>query len=399
MRAIFFSLLVLLFPTLNANPIIDSNHHFSFDLFESLKNESNPVLSPFSVESSLLMTYFGAKGLTEIEMRKALDLKISQPSLPEAFRHMWTGLFFTNKSKDKSPILSGNAIWVDEKFEVLPVFQFLIQKNFFASVEQTTFSNPDTAVNTINDWVSSKTKGHIKDAVSSEEISGSTRMALVNATYLKALWEKPFSKKMTHFAPFYVREGVHNQVSMMHQIESLPFSENEQFSCVALPFKNVLPENLACVVVLPNQDQALDYTSLSKLLTNLKRRRVDLFIPTFLFEKRYILNQQLMKLGMIKPFSTGADFSGITGKKNLYLSDVVHSCYFSLGESGVEAAGATSASLNLKSIGHQENAVRFEANRPFYYLIVDLKTEMIFFMGRFDKPEPLPVKKSFFSLG
>ncbi|MCI5052189.1 MAG: serpin family protein [Simkaniaceae bacterium] len=402
MRLIICSLLSLSFIFANQrDDLIAANQNFSFKLFSQFKESQNPILSPFSIESCLYMTYFGAQGLTEIEMKHALDLQGLKEKLPDNYRRLWAHLFNGPKAKDRAPLTLANSIWIDDKTAPLPIYQFIVQKNFRGTAEMTSFNNPDHAIQTINDWIATKTKGKIKQLLTSEDVNASTKMVLANAIFFKANWKLPFNKKLSYRAPFNVRDNVTQHVNLMHQIEEHKYSESPFGQCIALPFRSAHPKDLAFVVFLPalGKENTITFPQLSNLIDELQEKRVDLFLPTFEFEKNYSLSKPLMQLGMIKPFSTSADFSGITGEKNLYLSSVAHGTYFSVNEAGVEASGATSASLNLESMATAKDALRFEATRPFHYFILDLESKMIFFMGRFDKPEQAPVKKSFFSLG
>jgi serpin B len=88
---------------------------------------------------------------------------------------------------------------------------------------------------------------------------------------------------------------------------------------------------------------------------------------------------------MIDAFSPGAaDFSGIDGTKNLYVSNVLHKAFISVDEEGTEAAAATAVTFDRTSV--DPNEVAFYVNRPFIYLIRDKETGTILFMGRIVNP-------------
>ena len=65
---------------------VDGNTAFALDLYQKLKDQpGNLFFSPYSISTSLAMTYAGARGQTESEMAKALHFNPAQTNLPAAF--------------------------------------------------------------------------------------------------------------------------------------------------------------------------------------------------------------------------------------------------------------------------------------------------------------------------
>jgi serpin B len=113
-------------------------------------------------------------------------------------------------------------------------------------------------------------------------------------------------------------------------------------------------------------------------------KKVDLWLPRFRVETQYNLNQPLKNLGMNSAFSGDADFSGMTGNKELFISDVAHKAFVEVSEEGTEAAAATGAVMSKTSLVKK---VEFRADHPFIYLIKDNRTGSILFMGRLFEPK------------
>ena len=134
-------------------------------------------------------------------------------------------------------------------------------------------------------------------------------------------------------------------------------------------------------------ESKLTAETLKTLRAGMTSVQVDLRLPQFTVESEAVLNETLKRLGMPTAFSQDADFTKITGQKDLYLSEVRQKTFVKVDETGTEAAAVTSAVIAVKM------AVRtkpFYANRPFLYLIV--KDNEILFFGRFAKPDaPVPV--------
>jgi serpin B len=115
-------------------------------------------------------------------------------------------------------------------------------------------------------------------------------------------------------------------------------------------------------------------------------QEVDVFLPRFKFDTRYLLGSNLSAMGMPDAFIEGlADFSGITGKKDLYITSVIHQAMIDVNEEGSEAAAATAVVMGSKSI-RIETPETFRADRPFFFVIHHNATGSILFMGRVSNP-------------
>jgi len=95
------------------------------------------------------------------------------------------------------------------------------------------------------------------------------------------------------------------------------------------------------------------------------------------------LTNAFKSLGMTAPFSN-ADFSGISDKYNLVISDIIHKAFIKVDEKGTEAAAATAIILGRDTTASSYPI--FVADRPFIYLIRDTQTKAILFMGRVMDP-------------
>ena len=80
-----------------------------------------------------------------------------------------------------------------------------------------------------------------------------------------------------------------------------------------------------------------------------------------------------------------ADFSGMDGARDLFISDVLHKAFVAVDEKGTEAAAATAVIMELTSAPADE-PISFTIDRPFLYLIRDGQTGTILFLGRVVNP-------------
>jgi serpin B len=89
-------------------------------------------------------------------------------------------------------------------------------------------------------------------------------------------------------------------------------------------------------------------------------------------------------MGMPTAFGDGADFSGMDGTRNLYISDVIHKAFVSVDEGGTEAAAATAVIIAELSVQVPELEMKIDS--PFIYAIRDNETGSILFLGRVMDP-------------
>jgi serpin B len=146
------------------------------------------------------------------------------------------------------------------------------------------------------------------------------------------------------------------------------------------------------VILLPDEEHfeafeaGLDENWLEGALTNLQHTNLDLSMPKFTYESEFMLSQALRQLGMTNAFDERqADFSGMDGSRELYLKEVLHKAFVAVDEEGTEAAAATAVVVGVTSM--PPPPVKVEVDRPFIYLIRDMETNTILFLGRVLNPQ------------
>jgi serpin B len=112
---------------------------------------------------------------------------------------------------------------------------------------------------------------------------------------------------------------------------------------------------------------------------------VDLALPKIRLETRYQLARTLEQMGMRLAFGGGADFSGIDGRRGLFIAKAIHQTFLQVDEKGTEAAAATALVMN-ESSGPPPPRIRFHADHPFFFLLRDNRSGSVLFMGRIGEP-------------
>jgi serpin B len=376
------------------NSLVDGNTAFAFDLYQALRGEQgNLFYSPYSISLALAMTYAGARGETEQQMADTLHFILSQDSLHPAFNSLDQQLASRGKGakgKDDQGFRLNivNAIWGQQDYKFLSDYLDVLAENYGAGLRLLDFINePEESRVTINDWVSDQTEGKIKDLIPQGVIDALTRLVLTNAIYFNAAWLNPFNEKMTHDGTFHLLDGSEVTVPMMHQTESFGYAEGEGYQAVELPYDG---SQLSMVILLPEPgnfasfEQSLDADYVGAILTALADKQVALTMPKFEFESEFSLTDTLAAMGMPVAFSDKADFSGMTGNRELSITDILHKAFVSVDESGTEAAAATAVVVGLTAVPAQP--VQVTLDRPFIFLIRDIETGTILFVGRVMNP-------------
>lgn len=365
---------------------------FSFSLFGQLsagKKGENIFVSPYSVISALTMCYAGARGETENEMSQALSIA------PDIHKSMGALISELNTvPADVAQVKTSNAMWPAKGTKVLPEFSQTLRTWYDASLTPLNYkANPEAARHVINKWVSKQTNKKIEDIIQPGLLTKNTAMVLTNAVYFKSNWGTSFDPEKTRPAPFWAEPNQSVKITMMSRTDdNINYAKLNGAEMAELPYAG---GRFSMIVMLPDKssnidalEHAMTAQQVAQWAASMSPKRVKLFIPKFKQENDYDLAQVLAKMGMPSAFKAGtANFSGITGERNISISDVVHKTFIEVGEEGTEAAAATAVIMMKTSLmPQQKDAIEFRADRPFIYLIKDNNSGAVIFIGKYAKP-------------
>jgi serpin B len=373
--------------------LVENNNAFGFDLYQSLQTQGrNLIYSPYSISLALAMTYAGARGETESQMAQTLHF-LPQDQLHSAFNTLDLQLAERGKAQSKDETLLqlniANAVWAEQTYPFLQGFLDTIALNYGAGIRLADFINQyEAARKEINNWVSDQTDGKIKDLIPEGVLNADTRMALINAIYFKANWLIPFNPDSTQDAPFHLLDGSEVTVPLMNQDAFIPYAKGDGWQAIELAYQG---KTAAMDFIVPDEgrfeevESSLDYETASTILPSLQPTSVKLALPKFKFESEFGLADQLTALEMRDAFDPDkADFSGMTERDDLYISAVVHKAFVAVDEKGTEAAAATAVIVGVTSAPMLD--VTLTIDRPFIFLIRDIPTGQILFLGRVLNP-------------
>lgn len=374
--------------------IVDANNQFALDYYSKVKEKEigNIFFSPFSISSAFVMTYEGARGQTADEMRSVFYF----PEDENLRRSEYASLFSEiNKGNKEYELTSANALWAERNYRFLENYLGNVETYYGGKATNLDFvNNSEGSRVRINDWVEDQTKSRIKDLIPSGAINGSTRLVLTNAVYFKGEWIKTFNEDETKEEDFRTNENETVKVQMMRRLDeeaTFGYMENDYLQILEMPYSG---DELSALFLLPKDDSLEDLEdllSIENLLgwkRNLKEQQVKVYIPKFKFETKYFMSGDLREMGMPLAFSDSADFSGMTGNKDLKISEAIHQAFVEVNEEGTEAAAATAVVVGLKSVASEKipEIPIFRADHSFIFLIQQKDTGNILFIGRVANP-------------
>lgn len=386
-------------PSPEVKAVVDGNSAFALDLYQKLKDRpGNVFFSPFSVSTALAMTSTGARAETRMQMTHVLHLNLPPEKLLPAFKAL---LERTKKIQRWNRIIlkSANSLWCQKDYPFKLEFSRLVDENYFAETKSVDFKNAPAAVaDEINRWVERKTSGRISSIAAAGQFTPLTQLALCDAIYFKGKWQHQFKAHDTKPAPFHISTNETVTVPMMSQKGhfKIAYSDDSSVELLEMPYTG---KDLSMVILLPQTEYSApddDQPGLPDLETKLTAANLRLWLakldqaaehetwvalPRFITTQSFNLVPELKSLGLTSPFSDSADFAGMDGATNLFLSDVMHKAFVDVNESGTEAAAVTLVIGKSRGM-----AGRFIVDHPFIFMIRENGSGSILFLGRIIDP-------------
>jgi len=383
--------------------VVDANNQFAFDLYKELdkSEQGNIFYSPYSISAALAMTYEGANGQTADEIKSVFHFPendILRPNFAAIYNEI-------NSGNGAYELRTGNALWAQKDFPLLEDYTNRVEKYYGGKATNVDFvKEPEKSRQTINAFIEEQTNNRIKDLIPKGFIDSTTRLVLTNAIYFKGTWEWEFDESKTQERDFKVTPNNIVKTPMMYMNPDkakFNYADLGKLQILELPYKG---GKISMLILLPKQGEYYNFENGKRVTYNytlkdielsskkleewknkMKETKMDsISLPKFEFDSKYFMADTLRAMGMPTAFSGSADFSGIDGRKDLFIDQVIHQSYIKVDEKGTEAAAATAVGMKLTAVPQHENI--FNANHPFIFIIQDRKTGNILFMGRVVNP-------------
>jgi len=394
-------------------------NQFGLDLYRqlaALSPHGNLVLSPYSVDSALVLAYAGADGATRREMGAALHFPADDAALQTSFGVLRTSLQQLvspiavtpgtpqTDGDDERPVAwqQITLLFGQRGYDFRPSFLSHLKDDCsapFASIDFRT--EAEAGRQAINAWIARQTHGKIHDLIPVRGLNHRTRLVLVNALYLKAPWKSPFEEAETRPRSFAVPGIEAPKVPIMRQTADFHYAKEAGLTVVALDYAGC---DLQFLILLPDEGTGCDalaarlapkdFKTWAELGEKSRPTLVTLYLPKFRIEGlTQPLGSALRTLGMKQAFDEprgSADFSRIAPRQPddaLSLSEVFHQTSIAVDEKGTEASAATALALATLGISSEPpRPIIVRVDRPFLFVIQHRATGICLFLGRITDP-------------
>ena len=374
--------------------VTKGNNAFTVDLYGRLREQKgNLFFSPESISTAFAMADAGARGETAAEMARVFHYTLPQDRLYPAMGALLAGM---NAQHAGYELRVGDALWAQQESSFESSYLGLMQRDYGANFRRVDFkTQPEAVRGTINQWVEKETNDRVTNLIGPGVLTPQTRLVLTNAIYFKGTWRAPFEKgATTEDGDFHLSAAQTVKTPLMHRTGGYRYYDGATFQELELPYEG---DDLAMVVLLPKETDGL--SALEQKFTPAASQawidklepaeKVIVTFPRFTMTQQFELSGTLAKMGMPQAFSPAADFSGMTGKRAFSISAAIHKAFIDVNEQGTEAAAATATVMVATAMRvprPEPPPVVFRADHPFLFMIRDVKTGGILFLGRVEDP-------------
>ncbi|NP_001103844.1 serpin H1a precursor [Danio rerio] len=389
-------LLLCLLATVSANKTLssiattlaDNSATLAFNLYQNMakdKDIENILISPVVVASSLGLVALGGKSNTASQVKTVL----SAASVKDEQLHSGLSELLTEVSNPKARNVTwkiSNRFYGPSSVSFVDDFLKSSKKHYNYDHSKINFRDKRSAVKAINDWASKSTDGKLPEVT--KDVEKTDGAMIINAMFYKPHWNEQFHHKMVDNRGFLVHRSFTVSVPMMHRTGIYGFLDDTTNKLLVLEMP-LAHKMSSLVLIMPYHVESLE--RVEKLLTRqqlntwvsaMEQKAVAISLPKVSMEVSHNLQKHLAELGLTEAVDKAkADLSNISGKKDLYLSNVFHASAMEWDTEGNPPDTSIFGTDQLK------NPKLFYADHPFVFLVKDNKTNSILFMGRLIRPK------------
>lgn len=355
----------------------DSIDNFSYKTASQLLKDKNDnaMYSPLSLYYALAIAASGSEGETQNQLLKLLDVS-DKEYLSKQCGNLYR---LTYKDNELSKLKIANSLWLDNEFNGKKVnfkneFIKNAGDNFYASLFSVDFSSKETG-DMMGKWISDNTNGTLEHKFEPDPLQ---ILSIINTVYFYDEWTDKFDEAKTKKDTFYISDKEKTVCDFMNRELSAPYSKGDGYLRSDICLKN----GGAMVFILPDEG-----VSVNELLSS--PEKVDeIFnggegkfgivawqIPKFTYGTSLDIKDSLEALGVTSPFTSDADFKGITDE-NVSISNIKQNTHIAIDENGVEASAYTE--IEFCGAGLPDGKAEMILNRPFIYGIISNNGNLLF---------------------
>lgn len=347
---------------------------------KAIPEVENVNIAPQALWNLLAALVNGAAGKTKDQIRFAARLsksKTEEPQISQLNKLLQT----TEDLIRISAILLNKGVLLERDFrdDALSIYD--------TTVEELDLKDKDNTAAAINEKVSNKTGGKIRKLVDPSYFEDPSAV-LVSETYFQGHWTSPFDPRETSVMSFFDSNGLDiGDVPMMYNRFKYPFVadlKELQARVIELPYGK--EKGLSMLVMLPNSKVTMEnlffnvantgldiiFRELEKSLEVNEGWEVDCLLPKFRIETEILMNSMLKKMGIYDMFDKATSHL-VLARTTLYVSRFMHKAAIEVAE--------TQAKVDSVTSGNRVGVIKFQANRPFMYMVVEKSTHTVVLAG------------------
>lgn len=369
-------------PVESVEKLADMNQALGWKIFkqELLKKPGeNVLISPFSIQTALNMANNGAQGNTLDEILTLMDCKDCAVADINA-RAADLATLLTEQS-GQAKLTVANGFFFDQKrINVKTPFLDALGTHYACAAENLNFDAEQAALDKINGWVNTSTKGKIDKIL--DQISPLDVAFLINALHFKADWATGFAPQLTQKKPFKKSDGTQVLVDLVQADRNFSFAQTPGFSLVDIPFKDSI-FSLSLIQPSATNLDAQWHTNITPaswkaMYDGARYTRAIVYFPRLKLKYENDLIKSLQLLGVKDAFSEqAADFKTMgTAVKNIFINQIKHKTVLEIDEKGAEGAAVTSIGFGITSV-----PPTFRYDSPFVLVLRHIPTNTMIFTG------------------
>ena len=368
--------------------IVEQSNKFAFGLLnaacKNLDDKQQVLVSPFSASLALSMAMNGATGETLNEMMKVVGFEGTTLDEVNAFNEkLMKELIMVDKT---TKISFANSLWLDN---VTPqeTYKATLDNHYNAEIFTRDFTTAGT-LDAINGWCSKATNGNIRRMY--DKLPNDLKFLLINTTYFKAEWAKPFTKITD--GKFTKENGEVQTVTFMQGEHEAYYYKTDKFTLDVIYYRT---GGFNFSIIMPNDGVSIDECMEElaggalyheNLMNNAELGGyvdLDLTMPMYDAEFKTDIIPALMSMGIKKAFhETAAEFPNMIVEGDMYINHAMQATRFKVDELGAEASTATSVGGGDLLATAPPKKRKLVVDRPFIFCVKEQSTETILFAGK-----------------
>ena len=343
-----------------------ANNAFAARMAKALDNGENAVFSPLSLQTALQVLANGGSDEAMRDLLFALCPGMTREDVNEASSALIAQIMKSEGVTIDTAVIANCAYAINTEFANLAADRYA------ATVGALDFTDSEAACEKINDWVSDKTNGLVKELL--DRVGPDTAMVILNALTLELEWERPFTA-MRGMMEFSGRKG-EEAAPYIQSAGNYSYGEFDEGRAVLLPYAG---GEYAMAVILPEKDvsPAEAAASITGRLNECAETGVFVKMPKVTLDSTTDALDIADRLGIEE--GVKGSFTRLIDDESAVVSKIVQGAHIEVNETGTTAAAATAIVATKNGPVPTEKEV--VCDRPYAMVILHADTGAVLFMS------------------